>query len=115
MNWRIYYMDGTTYDNTQGTWDDAPLDGVVCVVTRSEDGFNRYVLNGLNYYYMPANPLPTDATHTNDAGPQLRARCPWLKHGVGLSRSAYMHILQRACKDKDFPDPVHPMRRSTDK
>jgi len=112
--WRIYYADGSTFSDPDGPWDDAPADGVVCVVVRDED-FGRYVLNGLNFYYHQAAGDELDKAHTNDIGPQLRARCPWLKHGVGVARGKWKDILIRATKDPDFPKPRNPQRRSTDR
>ena len=115
MNWRIYYVDDTTFSDEDGTWEEAPADGIVCVVVRDKD-YGRYVLNGLNYYYMPdGDPKPTDVTHTNDINPQLRVRCPWLKYGVGTTRDKWISTLIRATKDPDFGEPRAPQRRSTDR
>jgi len=114
MDWRVYYADGSTWDDQVGPWEDAPVDGVVCVNVLTKDGFVRYTLNGLNFYYLPEDAEGTDITHTNDIGPQLRKRCRWLKHGVGLSREKWQDVLERATHDPDFPHSRHPMRRSTD-
>ena len=114
MVWKIYYADGATFSDLDGSWNDAPSDGVVCVVVTDKD-YGRYVLNGLNYYYAQPNGDAEDKAHTNDIGPQLRAQCPWLKFGVGIAREKWQEILVRATKDPDFPKPRNPQRRSTDK
>lgn len=114
MTWKIYYVDDTTFSSDDGKWDDAPANGVVCVVVTDPD-YGRYVLNGLNFYYSQDGGGPEDIAHTNDINPQLRARCPWLKVGVGCSRDKWQEILIKATKDPDFPKPKHPMRRSTDR
>ena len=88
MNWRIYYVDDTTFSDEDGTWEEAPADGIVCVVVRDKD-YGRYVLNGLNYYYMPdGDPKPTDVTHTNDINPQQYLPCFLLLPGLGCGDPA---------------------------
>ena len=114
MDWKIYYADGSTFSDEDGDWNGAPADGVCCVVVRDED-YGRFVLNGLNFYYMPQGGRPTDVSHTSDINPQLRAQAPWLKHGVGSSREQWKEVLLRACKDEDFPRNRAPQRRSTDR
>lgn len=114
MDWKIYYTDDSTFSSENGLWDDAPLDGVVCVVVTDPD-YGRYVLNGLNYYYAQVDGSLEDKAHCNDIGPQLRVRCPWLKFGVGTAREKWKRILIKATKDPDFPRPRNPQRRSTDK
>lgn len=48
--WRIYYENGTTFDNTQGSPYDAPFHGVVCIVCRNEK-YNRRILSHWDVYY----------------------------------------------------------------
>jgi len=31
ITWRIYYADGSTFDNTQGNPEDAPTTGVIAI------------------------------------------------------------------------------------
>ena len=68
MDWKIYYTDGETFSSEDGTWEDAPADGIVAVVVADED-YGRYVLNGLNYYYTHNG----EVAHTNDIGPSSSA------------------------------------------
>lgn len=57
VEWRIYYDDDTTYDNLQGSWEDAPRDGVIVVVVRSTDGvWGRYCFSGFSPWQREANP-----------------------------------------------------------
>ena len=114
MDWRIFYADGSTYDSSQGSWDDAPLDGVVCVNVGDAD-YGKFTLNGLSYYYRQHEGADTDIAHTNDINPQLRLRCPWLKYGVGVPRKLWQATLVAATKDPDFPRSQAPRRRSTDR
>lgn len=91
---------------------DAPADGVVAVVVQDDD-YGRYVLNGTNYYYHQERGERNDKALTNDIGPQLRKRCPWLKFGVGTSRKEWKEILLKATNDPDFPK-MSPQRRMED-
>lgn len=111
INWRIYYADGTRWDSTFGTWEDAPTDGVVCVVVRDPE-FGRLILNGLDYYYSLSD---DEIGHTRDIGPQLRARARWLKFGAAVPRLEWKDALREAINDPDFPPSQKPQRRSTDK
>ena len=72
INWRIYYIDDTTYDDTNGTWEDAPSDGIMCVVVL-DPNYGRFVLNGLNYYYKPEDAASDDVAHCNDIVPNYES------------------------------------------
>jgi hypothetical protein len=110
--WKIYYADGSTFSNLDGAWGEAPADGVVCV-NIADDDYGKFTLNGLNFYYSQDG-APDEIAHTNDINPQLRARCPWLKHGLGVPREKWKDALIRATEDPDFPRSQSPRRRRTD-
>ena len=110
INWRIYYANGDTWDNECGFWEDAPADGVVCVVVK-DPNFGSLILNGLDYYYKITE---DEIGHTRDIGPQLRRQAPWLKFGVAVPRKQWQSVLQLAINDGDFPRSQKPHRRSTD-
>jgi len=79
-HWVIFYADGTTFTEGQdGTWEDAPLDGVV--VIRGRDGG---LVQGNDYYYWDNGRLTT--THNIEdmlatAAPEIklgtRSYCQW--------------------------------------
>jgi hypothetical protein len=112
--WRIYYADGSTFDNIEGEWEDAPGDGVIAVVVTNPE-YGRWVFQGCDFYLKPEHAEPEDLDATNDINAQLRARCPWLKFGLGVTREEWKGILRRAIDDTDFPSRRHPMRRRTDR
>lgn len=112
LRWRVYYSDGSTFSNSDGAFRDAPSDGVVCVNVVDRD-FGKFTLNGLNFYYSQDG-APDEIAHTNDIGPQLRARAPWIKHGLGVPREAWLDVLLTATNDPDFPASQSPQRRSSD-
>lgn len=51
IQWRIYYDDETTFDSTQGTPEEAPSFGILCVTMR-DDEHGRLILNGWDWYYF---------------------------------------------------------------
>ena len=106
--WRIYYADGSTFDSNDGTWDDAPVDGVQAVVVRHET-IGRVVFTGREFY--PAVNGEPYATDTIAAF--LRKYVPSLKHGLCIPLEEYDAIMQRAWRDPDFPK-TNPLRRASD-
>lgn len=61
INWRLYYGDGTTYDENDGPAEEAPAWGVVSVVTRNPydhrevisvqgTGFDYFVYDGKEWW-----------------------------------------------------------------
>ena len=110
IDWRIYYADGTTWDNLAGLWDNAPCDGIVCVIVRDK-AYGSFILNGLDFYYSITE---GEIGHSRDIAPQLRARAKWLKYGLAVPGDDWQRILAAATADAEFPRSTHPRRRSTD-
>ena len=50
FTWRIYYDDGTTFDNTMGEPEHAPSFGIIAIVAYDEV-HERMVLQKWNYYW----------------------------------------------------------------
>lgn len=98
-DWRIYYADDTTFDSTQGTWEDAPADGVICVLRPDEKNTSAH-LSERDFYMKP--PGHDEVIVTDDLGPQLRA-LKWIKFGLWIPREKYQEIMGRAIHDTDFP------------
>lgn len=75
MKWRIYYDDGRTFDSEDGSWAEAPTDGVQYVLRWINDRVD--VLSGADYYFQFE-----DGTiiKIEDLGPLLR------KFGVKCGR-----------------------------
>ena len=56
IGWRIYYGDGTTFDDRTGRWEDAPDHNVQVVMLYeqrrdSRGRCYRFVMSGSDYYY----------------------------------------------------------------
>jgi hypothetical protein len=95
-SWRIYYSDGTAFGNEQGTWEEAPLDGVVMVVLRN--GERVEPVTGGDFYALLGQPPDTVAA-TSDITPLLRQHAPWIKHGVWTSHSNFEQIKKRGYEE----------------
>jgi hypothetical protein len=122
--WRIYYDDGTTFDNTQaeekpcptckGTGKsrpefDAPVEGVASIIN-ADAVWGRRVNHGYNMYFC--DPHDNSWTGTNDEETMLR-RLPGLVMGRMMSPGHLAHILDKSTSDPDFPTAT-PQRRKTD-
>jgi hypothetical protein len=93
--WAIYYADGSVFGSDDGVWEDAPQDGVVCIVR--SDGERREFISGGDFYRR----FDDDGSigSTADVNAWLRARCPWLKFGLYVSNRKHEAIMQRARDD----------------
>lgn len=60
--WRIYYFDGSTFDDSQGPWDRAPQEGVLCVAVVDRERpvmRGRWLLTTTDYYvHLPGDKYP---------------------------------------------------------
>ena len=109
VDWRIYYEDGSVFDNTQGSWDDAPLDGVQCVAVRHEI-YGRQIFSGGDYYSW--TPDFDHITSTNDLRIALKP-LRWIKYGRHIPSEQYQKVLTQASEDTAFPK-TSPRRRASD-
>ncbi len=103
LQWRIYYDDGSTFDNLQGTEDKAPPFGVQCVVQLDAEGASRDRLQGPDYYIMTETGrwIGCDLTGILD---RLINRIPFsgLLVGRWIELTAYHEVTHKAARDRDF-------------
>lgn len=103
-DWRIYYSDGSTFDNDQGAPQDAPSYGVQVVIVK--DGkHGRRVLKLCDFYlWRPSINRWTDHIDSTSAIMAAAAE-PWvvLVCGQYLLEDDFERILIRAYNDPDFP------------
>ncbi len=95
LGWRIYFDDGSTWDDRDGPWRDAPVDGVIFIVCR--EGERVHFHSGADYYVGFED---GSFAATGDLGPLLRRRPPIrgddVKFGRWTSIANYERISARA-------------------
>lgn len=88
---RIYYADGSAFGSEQGSWEEAPLDGVIMVVLQKGERTEHY--SGADFYAKLDEDTLAD---TSDIAPLLRQHAKWIKHGVWTTHSNFEAIRTRA-------------------
>lgn len=68
--WMIFYDDGRIFDSEDGPWHDAPSDGVLYVLVKSNNSDVIQTISGADHYVMLDDET---VVATNDLGPLLRA------------------------------------------
>jgi hypothetical protein len=91
MRWAIYYDDGRVFTSDDGSWADAPADGVLFVLEQHGDRVNT--LSGNDYYYL----IDDTVAATGDAGPLLRKL--GFKFGRWTSHKVYEAVSKRVAAD----------------
>jgi len=126
--WRLYYADKTTFDNLRGSWEEAPLTGVIAVAVVDKTK-GRLVYNQTNFYYLLGDSEvgSTDfledlvirygadftAWNTRDEFEALMQTHRQVKWGAWVTHENYKEVSEMATADPDFPK-CSPRRRWTD-
>lgn len=100
--WRIYYGDGSTFDDSMGSALDAPIYGVALIAERNRHQQTCYKIHGFDWYYRVEDEWQGgDLFGVLD---RLQHGLPIeaLKQGRTIGVDRYKAILQRAREDKDF-------------
>lgn len=102
--WRIYYVDGSSFDNTQGSVFDALWHGVVCIRCK-DNKYNSVILNQWDFYYFDIDNNTWQGSQS-DFILLMLAKYPKryvaLKFGETIPNEQYDHILTIAKCDPDF-------------
>lgn len=82
LGWRLWYGDGSTYSNRDGSWADAPADNVQALELAHEPPY-RTLVYGIDTYELEGEPAVKDGRSLPDAEWEaLRLRLneatPWL-------------------------------------
>lgn len=94
--WRIYYADGSVYDDSDGDWNSAPQEGVIVIVRKTEHGFS-FSGAGADMYRMEDGEIILGGY--DEIGTWLRMLRPDIKFGFGISRPKFDKIVARAHKE----------------
>ena len=105
MNWKIWYIDGSTFSSQEGTPQKAPGLGVIVIVVESDDHGWRSVIN--DYYIWDCR-----GGYTGWWGVDRAALEEYLFYYTGYkvalmgrmtSNTEFDQIFERAMNDPDFP------------
>ena len=101
--WKIYYGDGSTFDDTQGEPEDAPGHNVQCIVFSDHD-HGRTILQRFDWYFYRKgqNWWAGDLYGALDLFTNFPKEMSALKAGRSVDNEAYREILERAVQDPDF-------------
>jgi hypothetical protein len=94
--WRIYYDDGSFFDSSDGLWESAPLDGVICVVWQ-HDGRTEFISGGDHYARFEDGTIAVVDLEPFLRGPHLAPGV--LKFGRMTSHKKHEAIMSRARAD----------------
>jgi hypothetical protein len=99
MDWKIYYADGSTYSDDDGSPETAPPDGIE-VIVQTDPRVGRSIIDGKDWYVFDG----CKWVGMDDDGMKAWFRQQGLvKQGLTLSRPRYDEILHAALTDPDFP------------
>jgi hypothetical protein len=96
--WKIYYADGTTFDNTQGTPEDAPSIGVICIKHFIE---NEWRISAFVDYYIRENNEWWGADAPGFWQYMFRPGFKVVKFGTNIPDEPFEKILAQAREDVD--------------
>lgn len=106
--WRLYYGDGTTFDSTQGSWEDAPATNVQVLSVYYEETYRifdqsrwqirprRSLYHTYDYFFK----APGDVFGCTQA-PNIPADAS-VKLGLLINDRTFQDIYNRANLDVDF-------------
>jgi len=114
--WRIFYDDNSTFGWSDGPPEDAPPEGVICIVGYKNDG-RRYIQHGgskdgasSGYAQFYCYDLETNEWWGMDyAGLLDRLRRNLIhafKEGRSIKDEDFQRIMNRAHNDPDFPQRI---------
>lgn len=108
VKWRLYYSNGTVFDNTMGEAEDAPtLD--VQVVACYEKGSGRQLYYNFDWYYYKVwedgfgEWFGADIFGLLDQLLNCPRQVKCIKQGRSVRNEVFRGILKQAINDKDIP------------
>lgn len=108
LEWRIYYDDCTTFDNTQGEPEHCSAYGIIAIVCYDESGDRLVLQKWNNYYAKDLNGKPVwygsdDFGLKDQLASDINRDIHGVKFGRTISNFAFNDIIAQASHDPDFP------------
>lgn len=103
-NWRVYYEDGSMFDNTMGSPEDAPSYGIICIV-QADETVGRLIMHLWDWYFYRDDYAQWWGSDVWGLHDQLLSNKPLraVKLGRNADSRVYQEILSAAMDDEDFP------------
>lgn len=103
-DWKIYYGDGSSFDERQGSPLAAPAFGVICIVF-PDDLVGRIILHRHDWYYWLASEGRWSGGDIHGLLDRLlnNLEVAAVKQGRSVSNDTFRGIMRLADKDVDFP------------
>lgn len=100
--WRIYYGDGSTYSDTDGTPYDAPTRNVQAIIS-ADDAVGWHMHNSEDYYWWHTEMGWVSGDHFGFYDYLLEPGPKRVLFGRSISREEYNAIIERAHQDPYLP------------
>lgn len=107
--WRVYFADGSTFDNTQGQAWDVLDKGIICIVspdkTAMHNNRGRVVLNGVDHYWYHIKEQEWQGCDYISLPMYLLTDIRYMvayRQGRTIGPNEYDTIMERATTDPDF-------------
>lgn len=112
MKWKIYYEDGSTFSDEDGTIEEAPARGVICIVQADGSLGRRFELDEDFYVWSEAVGWKQGWTAMNIFGlMDFLIELGLVKFGRMTDDQNYQAIKRRAAEDPGFPRKSNQTRK----
>lgn len=110
--WRIYYDDGSSFDSTMGSPEDAPSYGILTIVYPDKD-VGRIVMSGWDWYFYHDEEKNWWGADVHGLLDQLCHNLPVraVKQGRNAPNDVWKKAVADATNDPDFPTKNAKSRR----
>lgn len=101
--WRIYYDDGSVFDSSMGSPEDAPPFGFICAIGYDETGA-RYIMHGWDHYQWDHQGKQWWGMDLFGLIDRLsRNLVTAYKQGRTVTKTHFNEMMNKAHHDPDFP------------
>jgi hypothetical protein len=101
--WRIFYDDGSTFSDTDGTPEEAPALGFICALGYDEAGM-RYIMHGWDHYQWDKESNQWWGMDLFGLIDRLTRNLVYAyKQGRTITKADFQAAMRRAHEDTDFP------------
>lgn len=98
--WRIYYSDGSTFDSDDGSAEDAPSTGVICV--KQKNPLSTWTLVSMRDYYLWHDGQWWEADTPGFWQYMFKSGAKVALFGESVPDEVFNDVINRARDDADF-------------